>query len=268
MLFEVKNQIPGFEDVTSVEIDELDNFFVRMTTKDRDPGKEQVSLTLVNPYSIRRDYDFVLPTSLQLLIEANDDSELRVYNVVVLNKTIEDSVVNFLAPIVVNMKNKTLCQAMLDPAIYVNYGQAEKIGVIVQKNIFEVKGSILGFEDIRKVQITPIDQFLATMSSKESSEEHKNTSFTLINPYILRPEYDFVVPTPYQVLLDVKNPDELVVFNLVILNKTIEDSGVNFLAPIVCNLKNNTLAQVVLDPKNYPYYGPAERVGDFIKDRK
>lgn len=268
MVFEVKNPIPGFEDVTSVEITDTDNFFAKLSTKNRDEGRDPISITLINPYSIDPSYDFILPTDLETLLEVKENSELRVYNVVVLNKTIEESAVNMLSPIVCNVTNKTIAQVVLDPKKYPAYSSLEPIGKLVQKNVFEVKGSILGFEDIKKVQISPVDTYLASMKSIESDEKHKTISFTLINPYVLRPDYDFSVPTPYQILLDLKDSADIAVFNMVILNKTIEESGVNFLAPIVCNVKNKTLAQVILDPKNYPMYGHAERVGDLIKKDK
>lgn len=267
MLFSVKSPFPGFEDVKSVEFSELDNFFVRMTTKDRDADKDPVALTLVNPYAIRQNYDFVVPTAIQALLDLKQDGELKVYCVVVLNKTIENSCVNFLAPVVCNMKNGTIAQVLLDAKEYPSYGLAEKIGVLIKNTEFSVKSPILGFEDITKVEILPVDQVLATMKSVESSKEHEKTSFTLINPYFLRRDYEFELPTPYKVLLDINETSELKIFNVVILNKTIEESSVNFLAPIVCNAKNNTLAQVVLDPKNYPKYGPFEKVGDLVKKK-
>ena len=135
----------------------------------------------------------------------------------------------------------------------------------MKKNTFEVKQPILGFEDITKVEIVPFDKFFSTMKVIESGKEHAGTSFTLINPYTLRQDYNFEVPTPYQVLLDLDERSEWRVYNIVILNKTIDKSVVNFIAPVLCNLKNNFMAQVVLDPKKYPNYGAAEKISDFIE---
>lgn len=265
MTFTVKSPILGFEDIRSVEIKPLEGGFFKITSKERDEGKKPVSFSVVNPYSLRPDYDFELPTPYQVLMDIDDSSELQVYNVVMLSKTIEDSGVNFLAPIVCNVKNKTLSQVVLEPKFYPQYSQAERIGALVNKDVYTVKGPILGFEDITKVEITPLDKFFVTMKSKASNDEHKNTSFTLINPYVLRPDYSFDVPTPYQILLEIHDKSELRVYNMVMLSKTIEDSGVNFLAPIVCNVKNNLIAQIVLDPKDYVDYSQAEKISKFLK---
>lgn len=265
MVFEIKSPILGFEDIRTVEVTELENGFFKLTSKDRDPNKEPISFTVINPYQIRPDYDFELPTSYQVLMDVNDSSDLRVFNMVMLSKTIEDSGVNFLAPIVCNMKNMTLSQVVLDPKYYPQYSQAEKIGTVLNKDLYTVKGPILGFEDISKVEITALDKFFVTMKSRESGDEHKNISFTLINPFVLRPDYNFEVPTPYQILLDIHEKSDIRIYNMVMLNKTIEDSGVNFLAPIVCNVRNNTVAQIVLDPKAYVEYNQAEKIADFLK---
>ena len=264
MILNVKSPILGFEDVRSVEITELENGFFKLTSKERDANKEPVSFTIIDPYVVRPDYDFELPTPYQVLMDINNDSQLRVFNMVMLSRTIEESGVNFLAPLVCNMNNNTISQVVLDPKFYPEYSQTEKIGTLVNKNLFTVKGPILGFEDITKVEITPLDKFFVTMKSVESGAEHKNTSFTLINPYVLRSDYSFDVPTPYQVLLDINDRSALRVYNMVMLGKTIGESGVNFIAPIVCNVKNNTMAQIVLDPKDYVEYSQAEKISNFL----
>lgn len=40
---------------------------------------------------------------------------------------------------------------------------------------------------------------------------------------------------------------------------------INFLAPIILNFDNNTLAQVVLNAKDYPNFGVAESIKNYIK---
>ena len=66
-------------------------------------------------------------------MDINDNSELRVYNIMVVSAPIETSTVNFIAPIVCNMTNMTLSQIVLDIYSYPNYKQAEKISDFIQK---------------------------------------------------------------------------------------------------------------------------------------
>ncbi len=51
---------------------------------------------------------------------------------------------------------------------------------------YEVKGSILGFENTLNVEIIEIDELFATIKDIDNKE----ISFTVVNPYELR-EYSF-----------------------------------------------------------------------------
>ncbi|RAZ60590.1 flagellar assembly protein FliW [Campylobacter hyointestinalis] len=127
---------------------------------------------------------------------------------------------------------------------------------------FTIKSPILGFENIKSVEITQIDDFFVKMQSLDS-----DISFTMINPYALR-EYEFEIPTYYQELMEINDKSELKVYNILVISSPIEESSVNFIAPIVCNMTNMTLSQVILDPVNYPKYSQAEKISNFIKKGK
>ncbi|WP_172197959.1 flagellar assembly protein FliW [Campylobacter sp. RM16188] len=125
--------------------------------------------------------------------------------------------------------------------------------------VFEVKSPILGFEHIKSMELIELDKFFVKLKSKDNE-----TSFTMINPYALR-NYEFEIPTYYQELMDINDNSELRVYNIMIVSVPIETSTVNFMAPIVCNMTNMTLSQVVLDVYNYPDYKQAEKISDFIQ---
>ena len=125
---------------------------------------------------------------------------------------------------------------------------------------YEVKSHILGFDDTKTVDIIEIDELFATMKDRDN----EGISFTLVNPYPLR-EYSFDVPIAIQTLLDINENSNVKVYNIVVIQKPLEESLVNFLAPIIINEDNKTLAQVVLDPKQNPDYGMAEPIKSFIK---
>ncbi|RAZ56014.1 flagellar assembly protein FliW [Campylobacter hyointestinalis] len=127
---------------------------------------------------------------------------------------------------------------------------------------FTIKSPILGFENIKSVEITKIDDFFVKMQSLDS-----DISFTMINPYALI-EYEFEIPTYYQELMQINDKSELKVYNILVISSPIEESSVNFIAPIVCNMTNMTLSQVILDPVNYPKYSQAEKISNFIKKGK
>ncbi len=126
---------------------------------------------------------------------------------------------------------------------------------------YKVKSHILGFENTHEVEITEIDELFATMKDIDND----GISFTLVNPYMLR-EYSFDVPKATQALLELKEDSKVKVYNIVVIQKPLEESLVNFLAPIVVNEENKTLAQVVLDPKSYPDFEMAAPIKNFIKE--
>ncbi len=126
---------------------------------------------------------------------------------------------------------------------------------------YKIKGHILGFENTRNVKISAIDTLFLTM--KDSDNE--NIVFTLANPYSLR-EYSFDLPIDVKILLDINENSSIDVYNIVVIQQPLENSTVNFLAPIVVNNDNNTIAQAVLNQKQHPDFGMAESIKSFKKE--
>jgi len=123
--------------------------------------------------------------------------------------------------------------------------------------IFEVKSPILGFERVTRMEFEKIDELFMRVSNPDGEENVP--TFTLVNPFLLR-NYEFEIPTALKLLLDLDNCQNLLVANIMVLQNPIEDSTINFLAPLVFNFDNHTMAQVVLDSINYPQYSIAEPI--------
>ncbi|MBP9491843.1 MAG: flagellar assembly protein FliW [Sulfurospirillum sp.] len=128
--------------------------------------------------------------------------------------------------------------------------------------IFTVKAQIPGFETIKGVELEKIDEFFLKLISK--SDE---TTFTLINPFMIR-EYDFEIPEYFKTLLDIKEDTNVLVLNIMIIATPIETSTINFIAPLVFNVDNGSVAQVVLDANQYPDFGLMECVAKFLNKDK
>jgi len=122
---------------------------------------------------------------------------------------------------------------------------------------YEVKSNILGFENIRNIKISKIDEMFSTMHDSDSE-----LTFTIVNPYMIR-EYSFDLPSDVKVLLSVKEDSNVSVYNIVVIQDPLENSTVNFLAPIVVNNDNFTIAQAVIDAKRHPEFGMAESIKSF-----
>lgn len=122
---------------------------------------------------------------------------------------------------------------------------------------YQVKSTILGFENIECVELKEIDELFSTLRSCDG-----NVSFTVVNPYPLR-EYSFDVPLSVRVLLDINENSNVLVYNVVVIQNPLDESCINFLAPLIFNQDNATMAQAVLDVKNHPDFGLAEPIKKF-----
>ena len=115
---------------------------------------------------------------------------------------------------------------------------------------------IFGFEDIDEFNFEKIDDFFYSIKSGD-------ISFTLIDPLSVR-DYSFIVDNRYKEILEVDDESDVKVYNIVTLKNPIENSTINFLAPILVNEKKALLAQIVLDEKKYPEFGLNEEIKKFL----
>ncbi|MDD6055659.1 MAG: flagellar assembly protein FliW [Helicobacter sp.] len=135
---------------------------------------------------------------------------------------------------------------------------------------FLVKSPILGFEQIEKMSLEKIAKDDETFMQLKSLH-NDGIAFTVVNPYTIRTDYSFKIPTAFVELLELKgdsNIDEknnnLVILNIVCLQEPIQDSSVNFLAPLLFNFEKLTMAQLVLDSQQYPNFKIAEPISKFF----
>ena len=93
ILFDVKSPILGFESVTKFEFTQIDDNFASIKSVD----SEVPSFTLINPF-VLREYNINISTAIKVLMELKSDTNLLVYNIVVIKTPLQESLVNFIAP--------------------------------------------------------------------------------------------------------------------------------------------------------------------------
>ncbi|GAB6073411.1 flagellar assembly protein FliW [Nautilia lithotrophica] len=118
---------------------------------------------------------------------------------------------------------------------------------------FAVKKPIPGFENVNEVELSKVDESIAVLKDNEGK-----VLFSLINPFVLK-EYSFDVPADVKALLDINENSNIEVYNNIVMKDPVTESIVNFKAPFLFNLDNNTCAQVILDDEKFA------KLGDFIK---
>ncbi len=123
---------------------------------------------------------------------------------------------------------------------------------------------ILGFASVQKMRLEALE---GPFFRLEGVEENAPT-FTLIRPEALRDDYAFDLPDAAVARLGLKDPKDALVLNLMILADPIENSHINFVAPLVFNQADGTMAQVVLDGTKYPNFGVAEPLADYLSTKE
>jgi flagellar assembly factor FliW len=126
MKFALSVPLLGFDNVKEVELEKIDDVFMKMcSTSDKN-----ISFTLINPFALR-DYDFELPQNIQDALEATEQSNLLIFNIVLIQNPIEESIVNFIGPLVFNTDNNRAAQVILSDSP--QYTVAEKISDFLKK---------------------------------------------------------------------------------------------------------------------------------------
>lgn len=126
MKFDMCVPILGFENVKQVTLEKIDDIFMRMQSAD----DKYITFTLIDPF-VLIDYDFEIPDNTQELLGIDKNSNLIVLNIVLIQSPIEDSVVNFIGPMVFNTDNNKAAQIILSEST--KYGVAEKISNFLKK---------------------------------------------------------------------------------------------------------------------------------------
>ncbi len=126
MQFDICTPLLGFEDLKQVSLEKIDDIFMKM----QDVNNEHISFTLIDPF-ILREYDFEVSDAIQELLEIKKDSNVLVLNIVILQTPIEDSLVNFIGPLLFNTDSQKAVQIILPESN--EYGITEKISSFLNK---------------------------------------------------------------------------------------------------------------------------------------
>ena len=127
MTYQIKAPILGFEHITSVELTRLDEYFAKIASDDK-----SLEMMLINPYSLR-EYSFTIPRYIEMLLGLDRDSSVLVYCIVILQRDLEESMVNFLAPLIFNTKDKVAGQVALSMMDYPDFGFKDTLKSFLQK---------------------------------------------------------------------------------------------------------------------------------------
>lgn len=81
-------------------------------------GNPDLAFALVDPFLIKKDYDFELNEEFVTALEIDNPSQVMVYAIVVVPEDLKDISMNLKAPIVINKENKKATQVILETDKY------------------------------------------------------------------------------------------------------------------------------------------------------
>jgi len=120
---------------------------------------------------------------------------------------------------------------------------------------FEAVLPILGFENIKEYDLEKIDEIFFKLNGGE-------VSFTLINPFAVR-EYDIVISDADKEKLGIKDDSNILILNNMIVATPLQNSTINFASPIIFNIDNKKMGQVILE--NAQNYSLTDPLANYIK---
>ncbi|GAB6044778.1 flagellar assembly protein FliW [Caminibacter profundus] len=110
-MYKIKKPIPGFETLNEAIFKQIDENFALLQIGD-------FTFTLINPFALIKDYSFEVPADVKVLLNINEENLPLVYCNLIKKEPFTESIVNFKAPILLNPRNNTLAQVVLDEYSY------------------------------------------------------------------------------------------------------------------------------------------------------
>ncbi|EQF29136.1 fliW family protein [Clostridioides difficile CD160] len=120
-----------------------------------------------------------------------------------------------------------------------------------------LKKGILGFEDLREYELLDIEN--NDVLKEFNSTEEDCIGFIVVSPFEIMNEYEIFLSQETIEKLDIKSPNDIMLFNIITLGRTFEESTVNMKAPIVINIRNNFAMQIILPDEEYSIKHPLLR---------
>ena len=118
-----------------------------------------------------------------------------------------------------------------------------------ESEVLTFEKGIPGFQDLKKFIIKEVSA--ESPFSVMQSVEDRYIGFIIISPFLIDDEYEIKLSDEIIKLLNIENPEDILLYTIVTLKEKIEDITTNLKAPLVINTKNNKAEQYILDSEKY-----------------
>jgi len=110
-----KHGLPGFKELKKYKLIEVaESPFLYLQSLD----SGDLSFIVVSPFDFFMHYEFDIPEYLLEEMEINDQSQLKIVNIVTIRNKLADATINLAAPVIINNINRTGTQLILPDGTY------------------------------------------------------------------------------------------------------------------------------------------------------
>ncbi|WP_336636186.1 flagellar assembly protein FliW [Lysinibacillus fusiformis] len=128
---------------------------------------------------------------------------------------------------------------------------------IEKQEILTFEQGLLGFEDYKKFILLPIDANLPLVLLQ--SVDQMEIGFIIAYPFVFKKDYSFDISEEDREQLQIEKEEDALVYAVVTIKETFQDSTINLLAPLIINMDKKLGKQIVLqDNKHYPLRYPMQ----------
>ena len=107
-MYKVILPLLGFEDYKEIEIDEIDEYFSTIVFE----GNKRISIVNIN-YLNRLHLNFDIDDNILNNLNVSSQKDFDIYFCLVVQSPIDNSIVNLIAPILINQKDRLIGQYVL-----------------------------------------------------------------------------------------------------------------------------------------------------------
>ncbi len=118
-----------------------------------------------------------------------------------------------------------------------------------ESQVITMKGCILGFDHLRTFIILSQEQNNPLWWFQ--SVEDGTVAFVVIDPHVIKPDYQPEIPKAYRAFLDISREEEISLLSIVTMRHQPFGATVNLRAPLIINTEKQLASQIVLE-EEYP----------------
>jgi flagellar assembly factor FliW len=121
--------------------------------------------------------------------------------------------------------------------------------IINESELIEMKGYILGFEQLKRFVLLTVEGNVPFWWLQ--SVEDQAIAFVVINPRIVKPDYDPPISQGDFELLNIQGTDEIALLSITTIRSDPFRATTNLRAPILINTSNRWARQVIIEDPDY-----------------